>query len=357
MFRQTLGVRMEHRPASAGSHAHHMAQIEIVRDFFASATLSALSDLPFIVLYVAMIFFTAGELGWVMVIAIPLLLGPRGGDPGVAAPHDARQHGGRQADLQGVLVESIEGLEDLKAAGAQGRFLERYETATAAAAESALRARWMGAWTNRHLDGRPAAREPRDAGLGRLPDSRRPADRRRADRRDHVRGPRRGAARQRGQPGDALPGGARGDGLARPVDGVAGRTRTRPHLRGAFEAQRPHRPARSRLRLPGTGPRPGAAGAERRDAEVRGRREGGRARPHRQRQIDHPAAARGALPADAGPCRGRRHRRAPDRPGRLPRPGRLRLAGAAALPRHAARERDDGARGHRPGAACSKWRS
>src|SRR5512139_3297207 len=35
LFRQTLAVRMEHRPESAGSYAHHLAQIETVRDFFA----------------------------------------------------------------------------------------------------------------------------------------------------------------------------------------------------------------------------------------------------------------------------------------------------------------------------------
>ena len=147
LFRQTLGVRMEHRPASAGSHAHHLGQIEVVRDFFASATLSALSDLPFIVIFVAMIFITGGELGWVMVIAIPLLMG-------LAAVIQAslrrsmRANMAQQADLQGVLVEAVEGLEDIKASGAQGRFLQRYEHATAAAAESALRARWMSAWTS-----------------------------------------------------------------------------------------------------------------------------------------------------------------------------------------------------------------
>jgi ATP-binding cassette, subfamily C, bacterial LapB len=42
----------------------------------------------------------------------------------------------------------VEGLEDLKAAGAQGRFLRRFEDATASAAESALRARNLSSWTN-----------------------------------------------------------------------------------------------------------------------------------------------------------------------------------------------------------------
>ena len=147
MFRQTLGVRMEHRPASAGSYAHHLAQVEIVRDFFASATLSAISDLPFVVLFVAMIFVIAGPLGWVMLVAIPLILG-------MAAVIQGRlrrtmsTNMAQQADLQGVLVEAVEGLEDLKAAGAQGSFLFRFENATAAAAASALRARFLSSWTN-----------------------------------------------------------------------------------------------------------------------------------------------------------------------------------------------------------------
>jgi ATP-binding cassette subfamily C protein LapB len=38
LFRQTLGLRMEQRPDSAGAYAHHLGQIEVVREFFASAT-------------------------------------------------------------------------------------------------------------------------------------------------------------------------------------------------------------------------------------------------------------------------------------------------------------------------------
>jgi ATP-binding cassette subfamily C protein LapB len=140
LFRQTLGARMEHRPASAGAYAHTLAQIEVVREFFASATLSALSDLPFIVIFVAMVFVIAGPLGWVLAVAIPLLLVLTVLIQGTlrrAMAANLQQ----QADLHGVLVEAVEGLEDLKAAGAQGRFQRLYETATAAAAETALRSR------------------------------------------------------------------------------------------------------------------------------------------------------------------------------------------------------------------------
>jgi len=140
LFRQTLGVRMEHRPASAGAYAHTLAQIEVVREFFASATLSALSDLPFIVIFVAMVFIVGGPLGWVLAVAIPLLLLMSiliQGTLRRAMAANMKQ----QADLHGVLVEAVEGLEDLKTSGAQGRFQRHYEESTAAAAETALRSR------------------------------------------------------------------------------------------------------------------------------------------------------------------------------------------------------------------------
>jgi ATP-binding cassette subfamily C protein LapB len=146
LFRQTLAIRMEHRPESAGAYAHHLAQVEVVREFFASATLSAVSDLPFIVLFVAMAFVVGGPLGWVLVIAIPLLLAVAVAIQG-ALRRAMFSHMREQADLHGTLVEAVDGLEDLKAAGAQGRFVRRYEEATAAAAEAMLRSRRIGSWT------------------------------------------------------------------------------------------------------------------------------------------------------------------------------------------------------------------
>jgi ABC-type multidrug transport system fused ATPase/permease subunit len=46
-----------------------------------------------------------------------------------------------------VLVEAVDGIEDLKAAGAQGRFLRQYEDATAAQATSQLKMRRLTALT------------------------------------------------------------------------------------------------------------------------------------------------------------------------------------------------------------------
>ena len=146
LFRQTLAMRMEHRPESAGAYSHHLAQVEQVREFFASATLSAVSDLPFILIFVGMTFVVGGPLGFVLAAAIPLLI-----VFSAAIQNSLRRamstHMAQQADLHGVLVEAVDGLEDLKAAGAQGRFLRLYESATAAGATAMLRSRSITAWT------------------------------------------------------------------------------------------------------------------------------------------------------------------------------------------------------------------
>lgn len=147
LFRQALGVRMEHRPQSAGAFAYHLVQIEQVRDFFASATLATLSDLPFIVMFVAMAFIVGGPLGWVLTLAIPVILLTVLAIQG-RLKRNMQANIAHQTDLQGVLVEAVEGLEDLKACGAQGRFLKHYENATAQAASSAMRARALSAWSN-----------------------------------------------------------------------------------------------------------------------------------------------------------------------------------------------------------------
>lgn len=147
LFRKALSLRLENRPESSGSFTHQLTQIETVRDFSASATLATLTDLPFVFLFIAMTFATAGPLGWVLVIAVPALLGLSWLIQGVLAKllsANVRQH----ADMQGVMVEAVEGIEDIRAAGAAGHFLRRYEEANAAATQSSVRARGLSSWVN-----------------------------------------------------------------------------------------------------------------------------------------------------------------------------------------------------------------
>lgn len=147
LFRKALSIRLEHRPESAGSFSHHLAQLEVVREFSTSATMSAISDLPFIVLFVAMIWFVAGDLVGVMLVAVPAILLMTFAIQAVlrrAMTANQRQ----QADMHGLLIETMEGMETVRASSAQGHFQRQYEEANVAAAHSSLRARALSSWVN-----------------------------------------------------------------------------------------------------------------------------------------------------------------------------------------------------------------
>ena len=51
LFRQALGLRLEHTPPSSGAFAHQVRQFETVRNFGTSASLAVVTDLPFAILF------------------------------------------------------------------------------------------------------------------------------------------------------------------------------------------------------------------------------------------------------------------------------------------------------------------
>jgi ATP-binding cassette subfamily C protein LapB len=147
IFQHALSIRLEHKPESAGAFAHRMAQIEVVRDFSASASIAALTDLPFIVLFILVTWWVAGPLVLVLLIAVPVLLLLTWGIQSILRRH-LRNNFNLQAELHGVLIEAVEGIEDVRATGAQGHFMYRYDDANAVAAVSSLKARSLSSWIN-----------------------------------------------------------------------------------------------------------------------------------------------------------------------------------------------------------------
>jgi ATP-binding cassette subfamily C protein LapB len=147
LYRKALSIRLESRPASSGSFTHELGKLEVVREFCTSATMSALSDLPFVLLFVGMIWLMAGELVVVMLFAIPILLIMTAGIQGVLR-RAMRDNHRQMADLHGLMVESMDGMEAIRAAGAQGFFLRQYEQTQAAASAAAIRSKALTAWVS-----------------------------------------------------------------------------------------------------------------------------------------------------------------------------------------------------------------
>ena len=74
IFDQVLNIKLDEKPASTGQFVSRLQSFESVRDFFTSATVATLVDIPFILLFMAVIFYFGGVLGWIPVIATVLTL-------------------------------------------------------------------------------------------------------------------------------------------------------------------------------------------------------------------------------------------------------------------------------------------
>jgi ATP-binding cassette subfamily C protein LapB len=142
LFRQALGMRMEARPASAGAFAAHLREFESLRDFFTSATLTTLTDLPFVFLFTWIIALLAGELALVPLLAIPVLL-LAGLVAQIPLANLMQRHLAESSAKHGVLVEAVEGVETLKTLSAEGELQRRWENYTALTAQTALQSRFI----------------------------------------------------------------------------------------------------------------------------------------------------------------------------------------------------------------------
>lgn len=144
VFAKLLAFRLDLRTGSTGGLASLMRELETLRDFFASATLTALVDLPFILLTLIMIAIIGGSVVFVPLLMIPLVvLTAWATQP--ALDRLAARSMTQAMEKQAVLVETIGGLETVKAAGAGGLLGARWRDAMARHSDVSLRQRLVSA--------------------------------------------------------------------------------------------------------------------------------------------------------------------------------------------------------------------
>lgn len=140
LLREILSIRLEHRPQSIGIFSSAMRDFEALRDFFSSASLVLISDLPFILMFLALIWMIAGPLVWVPAAIIPVLVivGLLAQYPLMRAMRSNMRESG---DKQSVLVESLLNLELIKSHRAEEYLQQRWDHSNHAAAMAYKKAR------------------------------------------------------------------------------------------------------------------------------------------------------------------------------------------------------------------------
>ncbi|MBD3647587.1 MAG: type I secretion system permease/ATPase, partial [Pseudomonadales bacterium] len=141
-FSQVMDIRMKERPGRVGSFANNLQEFDSFREFFTSTTLIAIIDLPFVLLFLALIYGIGGVLAVVPAIAIPLVIivslmfqKPLQEVINRTFSETSKKHA--------MLIESLTGLDAIKGARAEGVMQRKWEEYNARIAKLGLRSRFL----------------------------------------------------------------------------------------------------------------------------------------------------------------------------------------------------------------------
>ncbi|WP_040262661.1 type I secretion system permease/ATPase [Pseudomonas massiliensis] len=142
VYNHALRLRNSVRPRSTGSFIAQLRELEPIRDLITSSTATALADVPFFLLFALVFFLIGGPLVAIPLVALLLML-----IPGLLCQRRLARLASanlREAALRNaMLVESIQGLDDLKALQAEQRFAQQWNRYNAASAQSGLELRTL----------------------------------------------------------------------------------------------------------------------------------------------------------------------------------------------------------------------
>ncbi len=128
VFDQLINLRMASRTGSTGAIASTVREFETLREFFTSATLVALVDLPFIAVFIFAIYAVGGSLALIPALAVPVVFLTGLAIQPVLGRLAEKSFADGQSK-QSVLVETVSGLETIKTTGAGQHLRGRWEQA------------------------------------------------------------------------------------------------------------------------------------------------------------------------------------------------------------------------------------
>lgn len=140
IFDKLLIIKLDERNQNTGALASIVKEFDTLREFFTSATLIAIVDLPFVFFFIWVISLIAGPLALVPLIAVPIVIFTGA----IVQPFLATLAAGSMESSmskQSVLVETLNGLETVQATGSGRLMRRRFEEASETQSEIGLKNR------------------------------------------------------------------------------------------------------------------------------------------------------------------------------------------------------------------------
>lgn len=150
VFGHALRVRNRMRPTSTGTFIAQLRDLDQVRELLTSTTVGAIVDLPFFCLFLAIYWYIGGMLVLIPLAALVLLVAPS-----LLAQRKLQAYAResmRESSLRNaMLVEAVQGIEDIKSLQAEQRFQQQWNHYNSVAGEAQLKLRALTAklmvWT------------------------------------------------------------------------------------------------------------------------------------------------------------------------------------------------------------------
>ena len=140
IFDKILNMRLDTGSKKSGALASVVKEFDTLREFFTSATLIAVVDLPFVFFFIYIISLIAGPLALVPLVAVPLVIL----SGLIVQPFLAKlAAGSMQTNMskQSVLVETLNGLETVQATGCGQLMRQRFTEASNAQSDFSLKSK------------------------------------------------------------------------------------------------------------------------------------------------------------------------------------------------------------------------
>jgi ATP-binding cassette subfamily C protein LapB len=142
VFGHALRIRNDARSKSTGSFIAQIRELEQVRELLTSTMIGAMADLPFVLLFFVVLWLVGGKLVLVALIAVPLLV-----IPGILIQKPLARlsnEGTRESALRNaMLVEAVQGIEDIKLLRAEARFQNQWNQVNSVSSGIGMRQRFL----------------------------------------------------------------------------------------------------------------------------------------------------------------------------------------------------------------------
>ncbi len=142
LYNQVLNMKLADKPPSSGAFANMLKEFESVREFMTSATLTGLVDLPFSLLFLFVIYVIGGPIALLLVgiLITVMIIGVLIQIPLRNSVKTALKQG---ESKHGLLVETINGLETIKAIQADGKLRSRHAKYAGENSETSQKSRFI----------------------------------------------------------------------------------------------------------------------------------------------------------------------------------------------------------------------